>query len=735
MTRLSLPLAMLVWLMMGAPAAAQTQIGGGTCSSSTLNSSYAVSVTGRQVTAAGAFPSVLQAIGAANFDGLSKVTFTLTADSLQSLGMPLTWSGTYSVQANCAGTITITTGGSAAFNLVVYNTGANLLMTGNDATYYYSGTGNTQPGACSTSLLAGSYTFNGTGYSLNGPAVNGVTDGGGLVQFDGKGKVTVSATLSSGGSNSTALSASGSYSLSSNCLGSATLTDSKNNSYAMSLSISSGNATAVTDLEATLSQASKFIIAGNSHTVTTATCSAASVSGTYGLTLSGRAISSAGVFAGSFQGNGIATFDGQGKVTLAGTDNTNLAAGKAFSYSGAYTVPSTCVGTVILTTTSPASFSLMVWDSGKEINLIGADATYVYSGAGFNQRPVGCGNATLSGPYTYDASGFVLSGTAQTGTGDESGVFNFDGQGNMTAAYAITASSGAGAFTATGTYSVGSNCLGSATLMDSSGKTNALTLSIQNTYGQGVNLLESNSTFVRTGGAHAAFTNPTQSIGNVASYAVNSTPPGSVFVLFGENLAARATQATTVPLATTLGSTSVTVNGELAPLFYADGGQIDAQMPWDIPGGTLATVMVKNGTATSNAAAVYVPATGTPGISVYSNNRAVVVNQDGSVNSATAGAAVGDQVVAYFTGGGPVDASGKLVTGAGAPSGLSPVTGSATVTVGTASANIKYIGLTPGSIGLYQVNFIVPSLPKGTYPVVINIAGTNSNNPVMTISN
>ena len=125
----------------------------------------------------------------------------------------------------------------------------------------------------------------------------------------------------------------------------------------------------------------------------------------------------------------------------------------------------------------------------------------------------------------------------------------------------------------------------------------------------------------------------------------------------------------------------------------------------------------------------------TPGISVYPSNRAVVVNQDNSVNSPSAAASVGDEVVAYFTGGGPVQAAGKLVTGSPTPNGLSPVTGNSTVTVGTATATIKYIGLTPGSIGLYQVNFIVPQLAKGTYNVIINIAGYASNNPVMTISN
>ncbi len=39
------------------------------------------------------------------------------------------------------------------------------------------------------------------------------------------------------------------------------------------------------------------------------------------------------------------------------------------------------------------------------------------------------------------------------------------------------------------------------------------------------------------------------------------------------------------------------------------------------------------------------------------------------------------------------------------------------VIVGTSSAQITYAGIVPGSIGLYQFNFIVPDLPNANYPV------------------
>ena len=175
--------------------------------------------------------------------------------------------------------------------------------------------------------------------------------------------------------------------------------------------------------------------------------------------------------------------------------------------------------------------------------------------------------------------------------------------------------------------------------------------------------------------------------------------------------------ATAVPLPTTLLTTTVKVNGELAPLFSVDSGDIDAQMPWDIPAGTVASVVVYDGTVASNAAAVYVPAGATPGISFYSSNHAAVQNANLSTNSTSNGANVGDEVVAYFTGGGPVNASGKLTTGAGSPSGQSPVTGATTVTVGgIAAPTVQCVGLTAGSVGLYQANFTVPQIAKGTYP-------------------
>ncbi len=735
MMKSQMAVRLILLSLLGTPLLAQIQIGGGTCNSSSLNGVYSVTMTGRQVSSTGAFTRAFQANGSATFDGQSAATVALTYDYNMSTSTALTWSGTYSVQANCAGTMTITSGGSGSFNILLWNQGKDFQLTGSDATYGYSGTGILQPTGCSTATLSGTYTFNTTGFALTNGSVSGPSNGAGLMQFDGNGNVTVNVSTATSKATNTPDTLTGTYTVTSGCLGSATLTDAGSHSFTMSFSIYSVSATN-TNFYLTLASSSQYLSSGTAHLINAGSCSAANLSGVYPISLSGRSISPSGVLTGSFQGVGTATFDGNGAITLTGTYNTNTSLGQSFSYTGTYTVPSNCAGTGSIQIAGQALFTLVVWGGGKNFDIVGSDQAYVYSGNGSITRPVACALSTVSGTYTYTGTGFSAPATNKIAAQNESAVFQFDGQGNVTAEYTDNQGGTAAVMgTAKGTYTVSSSCQGTATLTDSAGLANAYSLEIEGIHGETLVLSGANSQFFRTGTAHSAFTNPSQSITNVASYAYSATPAGSVFALFGQNLATRAAGATTATLPTTLLTTTVTVNGEKAPLFYVDAAQIDAQMPWDIPGGSVATVIVTNGTSTSNAASVYVPATGTPGISVFGNDRAVVVNQDGSVNTGSNAAKVGDQVVAYFTGGGPVQASGTLTTGHPAPSGLSPVSGSSSITVGGVQAVVAYIGLTPGSIGLHQAIFTVPEIAKGTYEVVITIAGQASNNPVMTVSN
>ena len=457
------------------------------------------------------------------------------------------------------------------------------------------------------------------------------------------------------------------------------------------------------------------------------TCSTASLNGKYATTMAGRQVSSSGTFSNIRQANGVATFDGLGNVALSLTANTNISASQPLKANGTYNISSNCSGTVSIATGDPATMNLVVYNQGKAFLMTGADDTLNLS-LGGTLQPATCLTASLSGVYAFNGNGFTFNGTSIAGVTEVSGLLQFDGQSKVIANWNVTAGTTMSTVAANGTYAVNTptSCLGAATLADSSGKAYSLTFSITDATGADFQLIGSSSQSSFMGTAHSSFLNPSQSVSNGASFKAGETAPGSIFSIFGQNLGPNpAAYSGALPLLDTLGTTRVTVNGNAVPLFYSGTGQINAQMPVHIAPG-LVTIAVTNGGATSNAVAVMVPEVA-PGIFVNPDNKhAVVINPDSSANSASTPAHVGDTVVAYFTGGGPVTPSGAWNTGDASPLGQSPVTEDNSVAVNGTPAQVIYVGLTGGSVGLYQANFVVPQVAAGEYPLVINIGGVAS---------
>src|SRR5580698_2910605 len=96
----------------------------------------------------------------------------------------------------------------------------------------------------------------------------------------------------------------------------------------------------------------------------------------------------------------------------------------------------------------------------------------------------------------------------------------------------------------------------------------------------------------------AAYAQPSVASGGVlngASFATGQpVAPGSLVSIFGTNLASTSSAATSVPLSTSLGGVKVTFNNIAAPLNYVSGGQINAQMPFELTGSSTAQVVVTN---------------------------------------------------------------------------------------------------------------------------------------------
>jgi uncharacterized protein (TIGR03437 family) len=268
-------------------------------------------------------------------------------------------------------------------------------------------------------------------------------------------------------------------------------------------------------------------------------------------------------------------------------------------------------------------------------------------------------------------------------------------------------------------------CTGSATVTDPSGVGYTLSYVVTTADGANFAMTGATSTDMFTSTAHSTMTNPGLAVANAAGVS-GGTPAGSLFSIYGTGLSTGTAQPTSSTYPTTLGGAMVTVNGELAPLSYASPTQLNAEMPLDVTPG-MATVVVKVGTGVSNAVSAIVPATAVPGIFVSGANRAIAQNYPSyALNSPTSPAPAGSVLVVYFTGGGPVQGGSILQTGHAAPQQAFSVTEPYSATIGGVAATLDYVGLTPGFIGLYQANVVVPKVAAGDNRLILTIGGTAS---------
>ena len=223
-------------------------------------------------------------------------------------------------------------------------------------------------------------------------------------------------------------------------------------------------------------------------------------------------------------------------------------------------------------------------------------------------------------------------------------------------------------------------------------------------------------------------------VGNAASYTPRISP-GALASIFGTGFGTStfvADDGRPWPTSTT-GLVSVQVNGVAAPLYYVSPGQINFQVPWATPTtGTVNVAVVVNG-GTSNIGAVPV-ATAAPGLFVLPSGAAIVQNTPSySLNDPSNPAPAGSTIVAYLTGTGPVAPAAK--DGTPAPSDtLSWATSAYSAKIGSAAATVSFAGLTPGFIGLAQMNIVVPStLAPGVYPLSVTIDGQTSNSGTIAV--
>ncbi|MBZ5607811.1 MAG: Ig-like domain repeat protein [Acidobacteriia bacterium] len=214
-------------------------------------------------------------------------------------------------------------------------------------------------------------------------------------------------------------------------------------------------------------------------------------------------------------------------------------------------------------------------------------------------------------------------------------------------------------------------------------------------------------------------------LANGASFR-KSYAPGMVLTVFGSALAPSTWQAGSLPLPSQLAGASAAVNGVTAPLYFVSPGQLNIQIPYEVPVDTTAELVVTNNGRTAKST-----------FAVTAAAPAIFTDAKGTL--VPTGSASSDQLVTMFiTGQGAVAPS--IPTGAAPPASTSlnnlpaPVQ-SASVTVGAASAPIQFIGIPPGLVGVVQINFQVPAgLAAGPQSVVVRIGGVDSPPATLTVS-
>jgi uncharacterized protein (TIGR03437 family) len=460
-------------------------------------------------------------------------------------------------------------------------------------------------------------------------------------------------------------------------------------------------------------------------------CSTGMVNGTYFYVLAGT-VASGGQGVPYAELGGLVA-DGSGHVSGQSFATVNGQSG-IYSLAGTYSVQSNCTGSISLTVNSQQTtiLTFQIIDNAQAMIVAISNSDEIVVGRAYRQTaggaPLECNNGSLSGTYGYLLSGFAAV-SGQTYGYSDSGQVLADGNGNLTTQSIANVGGTVSNMTGNGTYSVSSDCHGTASITSSAGTSNYVFAIVQD--GTGVLFVETDSGFTVGGTGQPQFSPSAQSVVNGASFQSQAVAPGSLFSIFGTGLSSQSASAQTIPLPSTIGQTQVLVNGKSAPVLYVSNSQINAQMPVGVPTGQPVSVTVTNADAPSNTVTLKVPVAA-PGLFTYSNNRAIVQNPNGSLNSPSSPAHAGDVLVAYLTGGGAVNSS-DWTTGAASPNGASSVTASYNLTVGNEPAQVAYVGLTPGFVGLYQANFTLPSLAPGQYPIVLTVGGNPSNGAMLSV--
>ncbi len=201
--------------------------------------------------------------------------------------------------------------------------------------------------------------------------------------------------------------------------------------------------------------------------------------------------------------------------------------------------------------------------------------------------------------------------------------------------------------------------------------------------------------------------------------------PGNIVAVYGSNLAVLTGVPAAVPLPTAVNGTQVLIGGIKAPLYFTSPGQVNAQIPYELEPNKQYQVIISANGALSTPDAIQLTNV-VPGLAAYADGTVIAQHADGSLITAKSPAKGGETAIAYLSGLGATD--NNPASGGAAPGDILARPNSLpTLSIGGKDAKIAFVGLTPGLVGLYQMNFEVPEgLDAGNPRITVTQEGSSS---------
>jgi uncharacterized protein (TIGR03437 family) len=251
------------------------------------------------------------------------------------------------------------------------------------------------------------------------------------------------------------------------------------------------------------------------------------------------------------------------------------------------------------------------------------------------------------------------------------------------------------------------------------------------------------------GGIGPNQTPPPTLVSNATVNNLNPVPgaalsPGTIAQVYGTGLGTSPVSTGAAPLPTTFDNTFALVGPSEAPLYFLSSGQVNIQIPYEASANQqMPIVLSVNNAITLPQMLSVVPAT--PGVLSDDKGRSPSAPQNGAnivaqhsadysmVTSANP-AKPGEYLLMYLVGMGATNP--PVASGVESPtSPLAYVVAQPTVTVNSQPATVSFAGLTPGFVGLYQVDFQVPmGLSSGEFEVDVTQNGVAANPTMLPVN-